>query len=379
MKYPSVALALILLLGGVTAVAQQPDVQQFLDQVGLKPTDDQRGQMDIVGFASTAQQMDQVVKLCEANAKPREDSLLSEFPWMENVSFRAGICPHDDYCYAGRLYPLLLKRIHAKHVILFGVFHKAKPFGSHDVLVFDSFKSWHGPQGPVAVSPLRDEIIQRLPEKDVVVSNDMQQVEHSVEAIVPWLQAYNPAVEIVSILVPYLDWKTMQKLSGDLSSALAVILEQHGWELGKDVAIVCSSDAIHYGDSGWGGSNYADFGTNIEGYRQAVQRDVNLATNDLGGKVNAKGLRTFFETCVNPKDVYEYKVTWCGRFSIPFGMSVAMDLAKELGEPPLEGTLLDYGTSVSEATLPLEELHGMGRTAPNNLHHWVGYAAVGYR
>ena len=35
-------------------------------------------------------------------------------------------------------------------------------------------------------------------------SNDMQTVEHSVEAIVPFLQAYNRDVEIVSILVPYM-------------------------------------------------------------------------------------------------------------------------------------------------------------------------------
>ena len=43
------------------------------------------------------------------------------------------------------------------------------------------------------------------------------------------------------------------------------------------------------------------------------------------------------------------------------------------------GTLLDYGTSVSEASLDVESLGGLGPTAPNNLHHFVGYAAIGYR
>jgi len=360
-------------------MAQDPDVQQLLDQVGLKPSDGQRGQMDTVGFASTAEQMDAVVALCTANAKPREDSLISAYPWLDKGSFRAGVCPHDDYCYAGRLYPLLLSRVHAKRVILFGVFHKAKVFDCRDVLVFDSFARWHGPRGPVPVSSLREEIIKHLPKDDVLVDNDMQQVEHSVEAIVPWLQAFNPDVEIVSILVPYMDWTTMNRLAGDLSSALSDIFHDHGWQLGEDVALICSSDAVHYGDVDWGGQNYATFGTDINGYQQAVQRDMDLATNDLAGNVNSDGLHRFFEACVNQDDVYEYRITWCGRFSIPFGLSVAIDLANLLGEPPLDGVLLDYGTSVSEATLPLGELHGMGRTASNNLHHWVGYAAVGFR
>ncbi|MFH0881402.1 MAG: AmmeMemoRadiSam system protein B [bacterium] len=360
-------------------MAQDSAVQQLLDQVGLKPSDGQRGQMDTVGFASTAEQMDAVVALCTANAKSREDSLRSAFSWLDTVSFRAGVCPHDDYCYAGRLYPLLLSRIHAKRVILFGVFHKAKVFNCQDVLVFDSFTRWHGPHGTVPVSPLREEILRRLPAGDVRIDDDMQQVEHSVEAIVPWLQAFNPDVEIVSILVPYMDWATMNRLAGDLSSSLNDIFREHGWKLGEDVAIICSSDAVHYGDADWGGSNYATFGTDIAGYEQAVRRDMDLATHDLAGNVNPTGLHNFFESCVDPDDVYQYRITWCGRFSIPFGLSVAASLANRLGEPPLDGILLDYGTSVSEATLPLDSLAGMGRTAPNNLHHWVGYAALGYR
>jgi hypothetical protein len=44
----------------------------------------------------------------------------------------------------------------------------------------------------------------------------------------------------------------------------------------------------------------------------------------------------------------------------------------------MQGTLLDYGTSVSEASLDLESIPGLGTTSPNNMHHFVGYAAIGY-
>jgi hypothetical protein len=39
---------------------------------------------------------------------------------------------------------------------------------------------------------------------------------------------------------------------------------------------------------------------------------------------------------------------------------------------------LDYGTSVSEASLDVEGMNGMGPTAPNSFHHFVGYPAIGY-
>ena len=45
------------------------------------------------------------------------------------------------------------------------------------------------------------------------------------------------------------------------------------------------------------------------------------------------------------------------------------------------GALLRYGTSLTEAELPVSQEAretGLGYTAPSNFHHWVGYASVGY-
>jgi AmmeMemoRadiSam system protein B len=366
-------------LAAAPTPADEPTVEDLLDRVGIKPGGDLRGQVDTVGFVTTASQMDEVLAQCRTLAAAQRQVLINRHGWNDTTFFIAGVCPHDDYYYAGRLYPLLLERIRAKTVILFGVFHKARAFGCRDRLVFDAYRRWRGPYGPVKVSPIREEIIRRLPADDYVVSNDMQMVEHSVEAIVPFLQAYNRDVEIISILVPYMGWDTMDRLAGKLASVLEAIAGENGWRLGRDVCVIASADAVHYGDSGWGGRSYAEFGTDIQGYQEAVERDLELAEGYLAGSIEREQLRTFLYRCVDPADVTDYRITWCGRFSVPFALNVASRLTGALEARPLTGTLLDYGTSVSEASLDVEGLGGLGPTAPNHLHHFVGYAAIGYR
>jgi AmmeMemoRadiSam system protein B len=361
-----------------SAGPQERGIEQLLDGVGLKPVGDKRGQMDMVGFASTAGQMDEIMRQCRDLAAPRLETLQDRYPWVANTPIIAGVCPHDDHGYAGRLYTLLLSRVQARRIILFGVFHKARVFDCRDRLVFDSYRKWHGPYGSVEVSSLREDLIEKLPEEDYVINNDMQMVEHSVEAIVPFLQAYNRDVEIVSILVPYMEWDIMEKRAEHFSRALSSIMKENGWELGKDVCMIASADAVHYGDAGWGDRNFAAFGTDVLGYQMAVKRDMSLAENHLCGPIDEKKLEGFLYRCVDPEDVTNYLITWCGRFSIPFGLSVASRVTKTLESRVLTGTLLDYGTSVSEVTLDVNELDGMGFTAPNNFHHFVGYAAIGY-
>ena len=368
---------LVLIVAAQAAVAVEP--QQLLDAVGIAPEDGLRGQMDTVGFVTTAAQMDSVLAQCRVLAAPRREELYARHGWSDDTTFSAAVCPHDDYYYAGRLYALLLPHIRARTVIVCGVFHKARVFDCHDKLVFDAFDAWRGPYGPVKVSALRDELIARLPREDIVVDNDMHTVEHSVEAIVPWLQALRPDVEIIPVLVPYMDWDTSDRLAGEFASALAALMQEQSLIPGRDVAVIASADAVHYGDAGWGGSVYADFGTGVDGYAEAVARDRNLAASTLAGPVRRGALREFLYTCVDSTDVTQYKLTWCGRFSVPFGLNVAARVGETLTGRPPTGTLLDYGTSLGEVSLDLEAVPGLGATAPNNLHHWVGYLSLGYR
>lgn len=379
-KTLAVIWALIMLKAAVgQAFGGDPTPGELLDAVGTKPSGGRRGQMDTVGFVTTAEQMDAVLEQCRKLAAARHDALRTEHGWADETKFAAAVCPHDDYYYAGRLYALLMPYIKAKTVVLFGVFHKARVWDMRDRLVFDSFEEWRGPYGPVTVSPIREKIIEELSADEYVVDNDMQQVEHSVEAIVPWLQAYNRDVEIVSILVPYMGWETMDRLAARLAGALATIMREKKWLLGRDVVLISSADAVHYGDAGWGGSSYADFGTDVDGYQKAVDRDIRVAESMLCGSVTRPKLKDFLHACVDRSDVMRYKLTWCGRFSIPFGVNVASRVSEELDQPGLAGTLLGYGTSVGEISLDLDEIPGLGTTAPNNLHHWVGYVAIGYQ
>ncbi len=63
-------------------------------------------------------------------------------------------------------------------------------------------------------------------------------------------------------------FERMQALAGDLGVALAEAMKAHGWKLGRDVAVVISSDAVHYGDD----FGYVPFGQGgVDGVRQGVR------------------------------------------------------------------------------------------------------------
>src|SRR5512141_1701287 len=174
-----------------------------------------RQPVDTVGFASHAYQMDSVMnRITRLNRLP-EGMKININPSPPETQ-KAAICPHDDYIYAGWLYPLVLNNIHAQTIILIGVAHKAKKFKVEDKLVFDSFDEWKEPYGNVGVSGLREDIIKNLPVSSYLVHDSLQSAEHSVEAIIPFLQYKNRNIEIISILIPYMSFETMDLLSAQL-------------------------------------------------------------------------------------------------------------------------------------------------------------------
>jgi AmmeMemoRadiSam system protein B len=261
-------------------------------------------------------------------------------------------------------------------VVLIGVFHKAALWSLRDRLVFDSFEGWHAPWRPMRVDPLRGELLAALPVEAYVVDNAMHCREHSLEALLPFLQHGHPDRTIVPILVPHASWPRIEALSDQVAAALAGIMKRHGWRLGRDLAVIVSSDAVHYGPD----FEHAPFGTDAAAYELGVARDRDLAANHLEGPLSAARLEALFESLVDPATL-DYRLPWCGRFSIPFGLELLRKLALATEEAVPEGALLRYGTSLSEPELPVStatRATGLGYTAPSNLHHWVGYAAVGY-
>ena len=339
-------------------------------QMGLRSEGDLvRGQLDTVGFPLTAAQAEDIVATAV-----RLEGLAGGGPGEPLVG---GVCPHDDHLYAARVYVHLTQRIAAPRVLLVGVFHKAREWQLADRVVFDSFQAWHGPWGPVAVDPLRDELIKGLDASSYVVDNAMHCREHSLEALVPFVQAARRDVTIVPVLVPSMGWGRIDALTGEMAAALAGAMARHGWQLGRDLAIVVSSDAVHYGDD----FDHLPFGTDAEGYQRAVARDLDLARGHLEGPLAADRLAGLLGELVEESDVRRYRIPWCGRFSIPFGLELLRKTAALSGGGVPHGTLLRYGTSLSEPQLPVAQATrdaGLGTTAPSNLHHWVGYAAVGY-
>ncbi|NJO91307.1 MAG: AmmeMemoRadiSam system protein B [Chloroflexia bacterium] len=295
-----------------------------------------------------------------------------------NDVYKAVICPHDDYAYAGGLYSKTLNGIKAKTIVLVGVAHKARNFDLTDKLVFGSFDYWKGVYGNIKVSAFRNELVKKLAEDIYVVHDSMMIIEHSLEAITPFLQVKNKDIEIIPLLVPYMKNDDMITMSLALAKALQEVMQKHNLQYGKDLAIVISNDAVHYGNVDWGGKDMAPFGVDSTGNEKARKMDLEIIKNCLEGEVLTSKVKQFTDYTVQQDDYKEYKWVWCGRYSVPFGLLLANNLNELIEQQPLTGTVVDYRTSLNNKHLKVNDL-GMGTTAPANNAHWVGYVGVVYK
>jgi MEMO1 family protein len=350
----------------------------ILSQSFLPKADKIRKPVDPVGFATKGWQMDQVMVRINQKFGDKIDEARSRNDTQSFTMWKTVICPHDDYTYASWLYPAVLKNVKATTVILIGVAHKAKKFNVEDKIVFDSYDSWSEPYGVVRISSLREKITNNLPGSVYMIHDSLQQAEHSLEAIVPFLQYYNRNIEIVSILVPYMSFDRMNGIAGSLARALTKVMQENDLKWSKDIAIVISTDAVHYGCEDWGGSDYAFYGCDSAGYKKAVAHEYEIINTSLTGEVNKDKIKKFTEFTVQDTNYHTYKWTWCGRYSVPFGLLTSYYLAQNLHIGPLKGNLIGYTNSIDHDTIPVNDLK-MGKTAGASIRHWVGYSAIGYK
>ncbi len=320
---------------------------------------------DTIGFARYPWQMDSLM------------SRISKAGWTPSSSapLKMAICPHDDYTYVGRLYPDLLQNIKAPNLILIGVAHKAAQMNIEDSLVFDSYTAWKGPWKNIPVSDVREEIYSVLAKKYAIINDTLQKVEHSVEALIPFLQYFNRDISIVSILVPAMSPDRMQDCGKALAEAIRMVADKHNWLWGKDYAIVVTTDAVHYGNEDWGGKDMAYFGCDSIGNAKARKHESEIIENCFTGVVTPEKIRSFNNYTLNPENYREYVWTWCGRYSLPVAMYTSYYLN---GSQPLSGELAGYSTSITSEHIKVDDLR-MGTTAIATDCHWVGYAALGYR
>ena len=359
----NIALAGLLLTLGFMGQAQRQKIRQPVDPVG---------------FATRGWQMDSVASRINRIYGRRIADILDDNEIRPFMSWKVVICPHDDYTYAGWLYPLVLRNVKTPTVILIGVAHKARKYRIENRMVFDSYDFWKGPYGPVRVSGLREKITNQLPRKTYVVSDSLQQAEHSLEALIPWLQYYYKGIEIVPILIPYMSFETMDELSNNLSLALMQLCQSGTIDRNRDITIVISNDAVHYGDQDWGGADYATFGTDTAGYLKAVDHEKEIINTCLTGEITKDKIRRFSGYTVQDTNYQTYKWSWCGRYAVPFGLLTNFYLQRKLHSNPAYGILLGYSTSISQPSLHVKDLN-MGKTADANLNHWVGYVGIGFR
>jgi AmmeMemoRadiSam system protein B len=329
-----------------------------LFSISLLAAQDIRPVRDSIGYCWNSQQM---TRLIDYLASTEQDSISCK-------DFVAGISPHDDFLYAGHVYYPLFRLIKPKEVVIFGVTHGTvrKEIGDpQGILLLDEYKSWAGCEKEVAISPLREFIKSRLDTQYYRVNNKAHQLEHSIEAMIPWLQYFNPNVEITPIMVTSMSFERMDELAEKLSIVISEYIKKNQLVPGRDLFFLCSSDANHYGRD----FNNIIWGEDTTAHTKGIEKDQQVANRDLSGRVDTVKIRDFTEEMKNK--------VWCGKFSIPFGLlTIQKTMAKTYGKK-LYGTILRYSDSYTEGVLPLKQT-GMGITAPFSLKHWVGYLSAGF-
>jgi AmmeMemoRadiSam system protein B len=321
---------------------------------------------DDVGFCWNPMSMQELVNYLEGQEK---ESFKAE-------GLVAAISPHDDYLYAGRVYYPLFKILKAKEVVIFGVTHgvvRKEINDPQNMLILDEFKYWPGLKKPIAVSGLREYLKDRLDKTVFITNNKAHELEHSIEALLPFLQYFNPEVKITPIMVTAMPFIKMEEISAKLAEVIAGYMKEKGLVAGKDIFFLISSDGNHYGKD----FNNSPFGEGEKAWAAALQLDQRLIRSYLtgvldSGKVEGLTKELWGQTYLEYRNTY-----WCRKYSIPFGLLTAEKIIKCTMNKKINGTLFRFSDTYSEGVLPLKKT-GMGTTAPFSLRHWVSFFSIGY-
>jgi AmmeMemoRadiSam system protein B len=316
---------------------------------------------DDVGFCWQRPQMQRLMDLLARTAPPGSPL----------TGLVAGISPHDDYLYAGPVYYPLFRNLRTKEAVIFGVTHGTvrKEIGDpKGILILDDFQCWKGLSGPAAISPLREWLKKKLPLEDYMVSNQAHSLEHSIEALVPFLQYGNPGIRITPIMVTAMPWERMEELSERLGEALAGYIRENKLQLGRDIFFLVSADANHYGRD----FDNIPYGEDENAHEQGTARDRAIARALVNGRLDDQKIlkltrELWGASYLDYRDTY-----WCGKYDIPFGLLAISKAVKKTTGRDLKGDLLLYSDTYSLGVLPLKQA-GFGITAPYSLKHWVGF------
>jgi AmmeMemoRadiSam system protein B len=326
----------------------------------------QRPIRDDVGFCWNPVSMQKLVDYLESQEKENftADKLV------------AAISPHDDYLYAGRIYYPLFRNLKAKEVVIFGVTHgtvRNEISGLQNILILDEYEYWPGLKKSIPVSELREYLKGRLDPSVFTVNNRAHEIEHSIEALLPFLQYFNPEVRITPIMVTPMPFERMEEVSAKLAEKISRYIKENHLAVGKDIFFLISSDGNHYGKD----FNNSPFGEGEKAWGTALALDQHLIKNYLTGvmdsaKIEGLTKELWGETYLDYRNTY-----WCGKYSIPFGLLTVEKTIALTMDKKIDGRLFRFSDTYSEGVLPLRKT-GMGTTAPFSLRHWVSFFSLGY-
>jgi AmmeMemoRadiSam system protein B len=321
---------------------------------------------DSVGFCWQSSEMDSFICWLEENRIADKE--------FDAENLIGAISPHDDYLYAGRVYFPVYKLIKAKEIIIFGVTHgtvRKEINDPQNMLILDEFDFWRGPYGNVKTSELRNYIKSKLRPDFFITNNYAHSLEHSIEALIPFLQHYNRDIMITPIMVTKMSLERMDSITAKLSEVIFSYLQEKKLKLGKDVFILISNDANHYGED----FNNYPYGLDESAHKIAIDEDKKIAAN-FNKQINDSVITLISKELwpeTKHKNIYPL---WCGRYPIVAGLMIMKKLSDKLSKQ-LTGKLFCYSDTFTERVLPFSKSI-MGITAPFSLRHWVGFLSAGF-
>lgn len=323
---------------------------------------------DNVGFCWNAEEMNQFM-----NYLSKEDHARSA---DQSKNLFAAISVHDDYLYAGNIYYPLYKNIKTKEVVIFSVTHGTvrKEMGPlSNIIILDEFDKWHGPYNDVEISPLREIIKSELPKEDFIVSNKAHEIEHSIEALVPFLQYYNRDIKITPIMITQMSYEKMDGITDRLSKIILNYMKEKNLKPGKDIFFLTSNDANHYGED----FNNSPYGMDAVAHKTATENDMKIILKGLVSEVTTEKIKNTANDLWPDPENKKVVPLWCGRYPIVFGLQTILKVAEDLDNKKVYGTLFKYSDTFTEKVLPVKNT-SMGLTAVFSYKHWCAWFTEGF-
>lgn len=333
-----------------------------------------RNMKDSVGFSWNPVEMDELINLLES--LDAQSDRVKPFSSSNGYELVAAISPHDDFLYAGKVYFPLYEMIKAKEVVIFGVTHGTvrKEIGDpSDIIMLDSFDKWKGPYSDVEISPLREKIKKELDPKYFKVDNKAHSLEHSIEALIPFLQHYNKSVKITPIMVTRSSFNHLDTLSDALAGIIEKYIKENNLTPGKDIFFLISNDANHYGED----FNNSPYGLDESAHTKGTLRDVEIAGNAFTDVLTKDKISSLSDDLFPDPSKDKVYPIWCGRYAMVFGLLTTTKVIKSITGKDLNSSIIGYSDSWTTGILPAKRIE-MGITAPFSLKHWVGYLSAGF-